>query len=126
MVKNLPSNAGDIDLIPGSRRSPGEGSGNPLPYFCLENPMDRGAWQALCDPINCRNSTPTPGSFMCMCVLSLSVVSDSLQAYGLLPTRLLCPWDFSGKKIGVGCHFQLQEFFPIQGLNPCLSVRIEL
>ena len=31
-------------LIPGSGRYPGEGSGNPLQYFCLENPMDRGAW----------------------------------------------------------------------------------
>ena len=49
MVKNLPANAGDlrdIGLIPGSRRSPGEGNGNPLQYSCLENPMDRGAWQA--------------------------------------------------------------------------------
>ena len=38
--------AGDPDSIPGSRRSPGEGNGNPLQYYCLENPMDRGAWQA--------------------------------------------------------------------------------
>ena len=49
MVKNLPDKAGDIrDLgsIPGSGRSPGGGHGNPLLYSCLENPMDRGAWQA--------------------------------------------------------------------------------
>ena len=39
-------NAGDLGLIPGLRRSPGEGHGNPLQYSCLENPMDRGAWQA--------------------------------------------------------------------------------
>ena len=42
-------NAGDIrdeGLIPGSGRSPGEGNGYPLQYSCLENPMDRGAWQA--------------------------------------------------------------------------------
>ena len=38
--------AGDPGLIPGLGRSPGEGNGNPLQYFCLENPMDRGAWQA--------------------------------------------------------------------------------
>ena len=47
VVKNPPANAGDIKnvgLIPGSRRSPGEGHGNPLQYSCLENPMDRGAW----------------------------------------------------------------------------------
>ena len=39
-------NAGDPGSIPGSRRSPGEGNGNPLKYSCLGNPMDRGAWQA--------------------------------------------------------------------------------
>ena len=38
--------AGDLCLIPGSGRSPGEGSGYPLQYSCLENSMDRGAWQA--------------------------------------------------------------------------------
>ena len=49
MVKNLPANAadaGDKGLIPGSRRSPGEGHGNPLQCSCLENPIDRGAFQA--------------------------------------------------------------------------------
>jgi len=39
-------NLGDLGLIPGSGRSPGEGNGNPLQYSCLENPMDTGAWQA--------------------------------------------------------------------------------
>ena len=37
-------NAGDPGSILGSRRSPGEGNGNTLQYFCLENPMDRGTW----------------------------------------------------------------------------------
>ena len=37
-------NAGDLGSIPGSGRSPGEGNGNPHQYYCLENPMDRGAW----------------------------------------------------------------------------------
>ena len=41
IVKNLPANAGDMGLIPGSERSSGEGNGNPLQYSCLENPMDR-------------------------------------------------------------------------------------
>ena len=45
VVENLPANAGDLGLIPGSGRCPGEGHGNPLQYSCLENPMDRGAWQ---------------------------------------------------------------------------------
>ena len=39
-------NAGDAGLIPGSGKSSGEGNGNPLQYFCLGNPMDRGAWEA--------------------------------------------------------------------------------
>ena len=38
------SNAGELGSIPGSGRSPGEGNGNPPQYYCLENPMDRGAW----------------------------------------------------------------------------------
>ena len=38
--------AGDMGSTPGSGRSPGRGHGNPLQYCCLENPMDRGAWQA--------------------------------------------------------------------------------
>ena len=46
VVKNLPANAGDAGLIPGSGRSPGEGNGNPLQYSCLRNPMNRGAWWA--------------------------------------------------------------------------------
>ena len=44
VIKNLPVNAGDSGLIPGSGRSPGEGNGDPLQYICLGNPMDRGAW----------------------------------------------------------------------------------
>ena len=39
-------NAGDPGLIPGLGRSSGEGNGNPLQYSCMENPMDRGPWQA--------------------------------------------------------------------------------
>ena len=49
MVKNLPANLGDsrdAGSIPGLGRSPGGGHGNPPQYSCLENPMDRGAWQA--------------------------------------------------------------------------------
>ena len=50
MGKNLPTNVGDIrDIgsIPGLERSPGGGHGNQLQFSCLENPMDRGAWQAI-------------------------------------------------------------------------------
>ena len=45
--KESACNAGDPGSIPGSGRPPGEGNGYPLQYFCLEDPMDRGAWQAI-------------------------------------------------------------------------------
>ena len=48
-VKNPLANAGDVRdsvLIPGLGKSPGGGHGNPLQYFCLENPVDREAWRA--------------------------------------------------------------------------------
>ena len=50
VVKNSPANAGDIrDIgsISRSGRCPGGGNGNPFQYSCLENPMDRGAWQTI-------------------------------------------------------------------------------
>ena len=49
VVKNPSANTGDmrdVGSIPGSGKSHGEGHGNPLQYSCLDNPMDRGAWQA--------------------------------------------------------------------------------
>ena len=60
VVRNLPAKAGDIrDMgsIPGSGRSPGGGHGNPLQYSCLENPMDRGAWQATIHGVTESNTT---------------------------------------------------------------------
>ena len=54
------------------------------------------------------------------CVLSRSVISDSLRPHGLQPARLLCPWDSPGKNTGVGCHFLLQGTFLTQGSNPRL------
>ena len=45
--KESACNTGNLNSIPGSGRSPGEGTGNPLQYSCLENSMDRGAWWAI-------------------------------------------------------------------------------
>ena len=55
--KESSCNAGDLGSIPGSGRSPGEGNGNTLQYSCLENPMDRGAWQATVHEI-AKSCTP--------------------------------------------------------------------
>ena len=49
----------DVGLIPGLGRSPGGGHGNPLQNSCLENPMDRGAWQATVGPQGCKESDTT-------------------------------------------------------------------
>ena len=64
--------------------------------------------------------TPDDDDLSIVCVLSRSVLYDSLWLHGLLPTKLLCPWDFPGKNIGVGCHALLQGIVPTQGLNPGL------
>ena len=53
-------------------------------------------------------------------MLSCSVISDSLQAQGLKPARLFCPWNFPDKNTGAGCHFLLQGTFLTQWLNPRL------
>ena len=45
--KESSCNAGHMGSIPWLERSPGKGKGYPVPYFCMENPMDRGAWQCL-------------------------------------------------------------------------------
>ena len=46
VVKNVPAHTRDASSVPVLGRSPGEGNDNPLQYSCLENPVDRGAWQA--------------------------------------------------------------------------------
>ena len=72
-------NAGDLGLILGLGRSPGEGNGNPLQYYCLENPMDSGAWQATCSPWGCKESD------------TISDFASSLPCLGLS-----CPDGFCG------------------------------
>ena len=52
-------NTGDLGLIPESGRSLGEGNGNPLQYSCLENPMDRGAWQAAVHGVTKSQTQPS-------------------------------------------------------------------
>ena len=56
-------------------------------------------------------------------LFSHSVVSDTWQLHGLQPAKLLCPQDFPGRNIRVGCHFLFQWIFLTQGSNPCLLYR---
>ena len=63
MVKNMPANAGDVrdvDLIPGSGRSPGKGNDNPLQYSCLGNSMDGGACWATVHGVEESDTTEVP------------------------------------------------------------------
>ena len=59
-------------------------------------------------------------NMLCCCFLVAQSCPRLLGPHGLKPTRLLCPWDFSGKNTGVGSRSLLQGIFPTQGLNPCL------
>ena len=56
VVRNLPASAEESGSIPGSVRTPGEGSDNPLQYSYLENPMDRGAWRASIHRLVCTHT----------------------------------------------------------------------
>ena len=87
MVKNPPANALDIrdlGLIPGSGRSSGEGSGNPLHYSCLGNPVDRGAWQVTVHGVaksatqlstHTNNNNVYACVCVCVCVYAVMVVT---------------------------------------------------
>ena len=79
-------------------------SGGQSPFEC-----SRARLHELCVHICCE-----------LCVLSHSVLSDSLRARGLQPAQLLWQLDFPGKNNGVDCHFLLQEIFPTQRSNPRL------
>ena len=59
VIKNLPANAGDTDLIPGWGRSPRDGNGKPLQDSHLENSMDRRVWRATVNAVAKRHSDST-------------------------------------------------------------------
>ena len=138
-----PACQADVGLIPGLGRSPREGNGNPLQYSCLVHPMNRGAWWATVhgghkrvdmtwrldssdNPCECvepallvRGEAGREGSLKevllkCACVQSCLTF---MWVLGLLPSRLLRPWNFPSRNTGVGCHFLLQGILPTQGLN---------
>ena len=98
VIENPPTNAGDtrdLGSVPGLGRSLGEGNGNPLQYFCLENSMDGGDWYAQ----------------------SCLMLRDSMENVAYQPP--LCMGS-SSKNTGMGSHFHLQGIFLTQGLNPGL------
>ena len=86
MIRNLPANAGaagDTGSIPMLGKSPGGGNGNPLHYFCLENPMDRGAWQATIHEVT-KNQTQLKAH------MRAQIMSNTVQYVRFLAKCLPC------------------------------------
>jgi len=79
VVKNLPANAGDPDSIPGSARSPREGNSNLLQYSYLENPMDRGAWQARLDMTEHTHILSGPGWYLIVISIYISQMTSNIE-----------------------------------------------
>ena len=91
VVRNLPANTGDTrdaGSVPGSGRSPEGGCGNPLQYSCLENPLDRGAWQAMVHRVGHDWTNLAHAS-----TLITMVISSSFRDYGHVVTKVFL---FSG------------------------------
>ena len=113
MAKNSPANAGDtrdVDLIPGSGRSPAEGNSNPRQYSCLENSMNRGAWWASlwgCRVGHDRVSTQTQIFYL---NFNISHVSTWIQFLFLkLDLNLFFSWRIISLQCCVGfCHVTTQ------------------
>ena len=85
-VKVSACNAGDLGLIPGSGRSPGEGNGNPFQYSCLENPMDGGAWWATVHGVAKSRTWLSDFTF----TFTLKYDVEHLFIYFFLSVHLLC------------------------------------
>ena len=104
VVKNSPANAGDVGLIPGSGRSPGEGNGYLLQYSCLENPVDREAWwaairgvsQAMTERLNNSRGNEYPRPHSCWGATRLGLPPSSLSS----------------------CHLEEWEKCPAEGTKP--------
>ena len=88
--KESACNVRDLGSIPGSRRSPGEGNGKPLQYFCLENPMDRGAWRATVHGV-AKSQTQLSDFHFCHTFFSLSPLPQNNPTQTMLDSGQLPP-----------------------------------
>ena len=92
----------------------------------VEKSLNRNIWKIRTTNLKARERGVRPvyqvthRMFSTWLLPSHSVLADSLGPHALNPSRLLCPWDFPDKNIGVGCHFLFQGIFHTQGLNLCL------
>jgi len=90
--KETACSAGVPGSIPGSGRPPGEGNGNPLQYSCLENPMHRGAWQALAHGVarvrhNLVTKPPPPPYYMTADSLHCAAETNTILSNSCIPIK---------------------------------------
>ena len=135
MVKRLPINAGDLGLIPGLGRFPGEGNGNPLQYSCLENPMDGGPWCRLLSMGSQRVghdwtiSLHSQNVHVCVCACMLSCFS-CVQLFAILWTvacQAPLSMGFSRQETWSGLPFTSAPVpVPLQSINKCITIAFVL
>ena len=108
-------NVGDLGSIPGLGRSPGEGNGNPLQDSCLENPMDRAAWEAT---VHSRRVGHDWATSLLLHTLANRYAMCLVMSHPLWPVDCSLPgslsMELSSKNTGVGSHALLQGIFPNQ------------
>ena len=92
--------AGDLGSIPGWGRSTGEGNGNPLQYFCLENPMDRGAWQATVRGV-AKSRTRLSGFTFILAQMVKNLPTMQETWFDSQVGKI--PWDGNGKSLQNSC-----------------------
>ena len=105
--KNPPTTAGDPGSIPGLGRSPGEGNGNPLQYACLENPMDKGAWQSTVRGVERVGhylvTKSPPQFFKCLIEFTSEAFPCSEGNLGLIPGLERSPGEGNGNPLQYSC-----------------------
>ena len=115
VVKNLPAIAGDMGLIPGSGRSPGEANGNLLQYSCLGNPMDRGAWWATIHRVTkswTRLSTLMPTYTYLLHVWCFILSCTTGKDLFFCQVLLTYPLPYLFQSVYAHCYFHVQVFLP--------------
>ena len=96
---NVPANAGDLGLIPGSERAPGEGNTKTLQYSCLENPMDGGAWKAAVHGVSKSQTRLSDFTFLFFTELFTFMRWRTKWQ----PTPVFLPGGSQGRRSLVGC-----------------------
>ena len=115
-VKKSACNAGHPDSIPGSERSPREGSGNPLQYSGLENPMDRGAWRATVHRVTkslTRLSDEHTHQKWTLTSSDNPLRLTLTNPYFICVTSLgdaICCWNLGGPNLSAGLYFSFSKF----------------